>query len=260
MSLLGVLLSFSDAQADGEQSEEIVWVDLADGLHQASAWIVNPISSIKSEVVLLLVDPKKFPLSVSDARDHRRKRKSVKDLVELSDGIAGVNANFFGTEGEPLGLVLTNGKITNPLQQGGSLLTGVFQLKNGKASIVHRDNFSPEGVRLALQSGPRLIENSKLLKFKKSNGSTRRSGIAVTARGQILLFATRYRFPGARLEDIGEVLFRTKLEITDALNFDGGGSSQLFISPKASNNQIATVDIGGGDPVPIALTVKKSAK
>ena len=125
---------------------------------------------------------------------------------------------------------------------------------------MHRDKFSSKGVELGLQSGPRIIENSKILSFKKSNGSSRRSGIAITETGQVLLFATRYRFPGARLEDIGNILLRSGLGIKDALNFDGGGSSQLYLSSEASAGKVAEINISGGDSVPIALTFKKRSK
>ena len=236
-------------------ASNIVWVKQRDGLHLAQVFKESSANSFKTEIILLKVDLDRFKIGVADSRQHDKARDSVKSLVKKSGAFAGINANFYGTDSKPLGLVIQSAKALNPLQKGGSVLTGVFYIKDGKANIVHRDNFKVAGVDLAVQSGPRVISKGKLLSFKKSNGATRRSGVAVTKNNEIILFATRNRFPGARLEDIQKILSDPSIAVTDVLNLDGGGSSQFFIDKSFLKDSSADIKMSGGDSVPITLTV-----
>ena len=241
--------------------EALTWSQIDDGLFLSQDFVANSIAGFKTEIILLKINLDKYELKVSNANDFKKKRASVETLTKKAGGILGINANFYGKDNKPLGLIVSNGKIINKLQKGGSVLSGVFFLRNGKPYIAHRDRFSshpPSDTHLAVQSGPRIISNSKALKFKKSNGSTRRSGIAVTRNNrEVIIYATRNRFPGAKLEDIISVLGRPELKVTDVLNFDGGGSSQFYLSKDASPLLKAEINISGGDPVPIALVAKK---
>ena len=84
---------------------------------------------------------------------------------------------------------------------------------------------------------------------------SRRSGIALTNRGEVIIFATFLRFPGAALEQIQQMLLDPMLDISAALNLDGGGSSQLFVrkNPFSADDTFIT----GGDLVPAGLVVQK---
>ena len=157
---------------------------------------------------------------------------------------------------QPLGIIISDGKLTNRMHRGGSLLTGVFYLQKDKPQIVHRSQFIPaNNVRLALQAGPRLVEAGKPLQLKSPNAISRRSGIAVTKDGEIVMFATILRFPGASLQQIQDMLLDPRLAITDALNLDGGGSSQLFVRKNSALPE--ETFITGGDVVPVGLVVRR---
>jgi exopolysaccharide biosynthesis protein len=66
------------------------------------------------------------------------------------------------------------------------------------------------------------------------------------------------RFPGATLAQLQEMLLDPSLNVDDALNLDGGGSSQLFVE---KNLRIADETfISGGDVVPVGLIVKRRKK
>ncbi len=244
---------------------EIKWAKQAEGLYLGSTLISNPVSSFKSELVLLRINLDHFKLQVADSRQHGPSLNTVKALTLKNKAFAGINANFYGRNDKPLGLVISEGKTLNQLHRSGSVLTGVFYLVNNKPRIAHRDNFQKISPTLALQAGPRIISDKKKLSFKKSNGPTRRSGIAITSKNEIILYATKSRFPGARLEDIQDVFSMPTLAVTDVLNFDGGGSSQFYFSKstltgevsKKTNSSISEINISGGDPVPIALVVTK---
>jgi uncharacterized protein YigE (DUF2233 family) len=193
-------------------------------------------------------------LQVAEAQKKLSKPRSlVKELVLASGGFAGINANFFDPLGAPLGLVLPSSREANKkVQLGGKLLTGILYISNDAPFVISREEFKPDGVSLALQAGPILYKAGSRIEFKSPSQTSRRSGIAITKNEEFVMFATLLRFPGATLEDIQEVLSKTGLEIRDALNLDGGGSSQFYIKSTDSKEEVS---ISGGDEVPVALVV-----
>ena len=217
----------------------------------------NPL--LKSELFLIRFHPQDFELSVALAKDlTSNPTTNIKELVRKSSGVAGINASFFDQNRKPLGLIVSNNSTPiGVIQLGGKLLTGIFQVKEGHPSIVHRSEYSPEKVTLAIQAGPRLIAKKSLMKFSENEPYSRRSGIALTSTGEIILYATAVRFPGASLSDIQIALLNLGIPVTDALNFDGGGSSQMFAIPQ--NAQKEEIFVSGGDDIPVALIVKEKS-
>ena len=181
-------------------------------------------------------------------------------MTKTKHGIAGINAHFFGKKDEVLGLYHRASKreknnFASKLQLGGNLLTGILQIRSGKAEIIHRSKYElKDDISLAIQAGPRLISKGKKLELKPVQKRTRRSGVAVDANGHFLLFATLLRFPGASLQEIQDMLLSPSIAAVDALNLDGGSSSQLYI--RANKAISGDTFISGGDMVPTALIVR----
>lgn len=217
------------------------------------SWVIRP------EVFLLRFKPSKFRFHIIRALDLNRQAADVRSMTKSVSGIAGINANFFDENGHALGLIISQGKVEQPLQRGGKLLSGVFYLRASSPAIVHRDKFSASNVDLAIQAGPRLVEDGAAIPIASSRDeSSRRSGIAILKNGDIIIFATLLRFPGATLRDIQQMLLDPTLNVASALNLDGGGSSQLFMESLA-NQQEETL-ISGGDDVPVALVVSRARR
>lgn len=209
---------------------------------------------LKMEMYLLKINLEKMTLRAVDAATTLgEKKSSVSSLVKSQNGIAGINANFFDDNGRPLGVLISDTEMLSSIHKGGKLLTGVFQIKNGVPSIIHRNDFTPEMVSLAIQSGPRLVVDRKALPVYSNEQRSRRSGIALTRSGEIILFATILRFPGASLSEMQSALMRAGLDIRDAINLDGGGSSQFFFYKSIKNKE--EISISGGDDIPSALIV-----
>jgi uncharacterized protein YigE (DUF2233 family) len=210
-------------------------------------------SFVKSELYLLKIDPNFMTISGAHAPTHLGKKKdSVKSLVKIKRAVAGINANFFDTKNDTLGLLIIDTETLSPIHKGGKLLSGIFQIKQNTPSIISRSEFSPEMIDFALQSGPRLIINSEKLKINSGERS-RRSGIALTKNSERILFATKLRFPGATLEEIQSSLLDSNLGVISAINLDGGGSSQLFFYKDQDN--LKEISLSGGDDVTSALLV-----
>ncbi len=236
-------------------SRKLVWEDIEPGFSKLRYPVpVDDYQMISPEVLVLRFSPKRFLFRVVTAADVSANRTFVKNLTVQSEAIVGINANFFDPEGRPLGLVISGNKKLQELHRGGNLLTGVFAVRNQQPMVEHRADFKAMNVVEAFQAGPRLIIDGKATELSTPRSLSRRSGVAITTQGDVLLYVTTLRFPGVSLRQIQTMLLRPELSVADALNLDGGGSSQLYISPRG---QDAELHVSGGDEIPVALVVKR---
>ena len=241
-----------------EPASRFEWKTIERGFSFAKYELGNPNSVIRPEVFLLKFDLKNFdfqPAIATGTAGDGFTGDNVRNLTKLAGGIAGINANFFDQKGQPLGLVMIDNFTKHKIQRGGGVLTGVFFMRRGEAGIEHRDSFKDKDVTTAVQGGPRLVEDGKPIQLSTEDESSRRTGVAINKKGEVILYATVLRFPGASLRDIQTMLIDPQLEITHALNLDGGGSSQLFVEsfPSLQGETLIT----GGDNVPVALVAKR---
>lgn len=226
------------------------WRTLTDGIEFSTYRLEGDTSILRFELYLLRFDPKKIEIDI--ALPTVLGNSDIKTMAQDYDAKVGINANFFDNNGKTLGLVIKNGRQINKLHVGGQTLTGIFYIDDGNPAIVHRTEKIPETAELAIQSGPRLMLGGKLAKLSPSEYSTRRSGIATTQDEKIIVYSTLLRFPGATLAQIQQMLMSPELNIKDAINLDGGGSSQLFVdSSIAPNNE--EIFVSGGDNVTLGL-------
>ena len=266
--LLGAVILFGAAVrssfSQGEKNNitdsnaaDFTWVKLTDGIEFTTYHFINDANVIKQEIYLVRIDPRKIKTNVAIASDlNLPSRIDIKSISRYSNALVGINANFFDVEGKPLGLIIRDGKKLNKLHGGGKTLSGIFYIKNGLPGIVFRDMPLPANVTLAIQSGPRLVANGEKSKLVPSAHASRRSGVAVTYDKQIIIYATLLRFPGTTLEQVQDMLLLKELNIKDALNLDGGSSSQLYID-KSITTGGEEIFITGGDVVPVGLVFGK---
>jgi hypothetical protein len=230
------------------------WKQVTEGLEYSKMSLPASGSFVKSDLYLLKIDLELVRISGVHAPTHLGKKKSsVKSMVQAKNALAGINANFFDTKDDPLGVLVIDTEVFSLVHKGGRLLSGIFQIKQNIPSIISRNDFAPEMIKLAVQSGPRLIVNSEKSRISTQEPRSRRSGIAITEGGSVIMFATQLRFPGATLEEIQSTLLDSGLGIHSALNLDGGGSSQLFFYENEEKSR--EISISGGDEVPSALLV-----
>ncbi len=159
-----------------------------------------------------------------------------------------INGGYFDGSGHSMGLRVSQKKQSSPLRRAD---WGVFWVKNGRAHLSHTRDFDaktrPEE---ALQCGPRLVVKGKITDLKPQ--MSRRSGVGIDARGRVVLAVA----DGAlSLADWAQVWSaKDGLSCRDALNLDGGPSSQLAFENK--NRRISSENVPGGWPVPDALVIR----
>jgi uncharacterized protein YigE (DUF2233 family) len=145
-----------------------------------------------------------------------------------------VNGGFYSKENNHLGLFIANYDIISE-QIKSSTLNGFLSIKS--KDVIIDSKFTENNPRIALQSGPMLMQNSLPLALEISNDEPNRRIVAGTTIDNKLIFLAVYRdgsiYQGPLLEQLPKIidLFiqKTGIKIVNAINLDGGSAS-MFIS------------------------------
>lgn len=211
------------------------------------AFSQGPISYFKTQqpaVHYFKMDPRSVKIDILlsaeglTASEFRKRHQSV--LV--------INGGFFDVNGKSMGLMIRHGVEANPLRQNS---WPIFLLGGKEAKtpfIVPREEWQKNqkkygNVQLALQVGPRLVVEGKIQSFKESL-SDKRSAIGITKEGQLIIAMSQSPL---WLKDWATLLSRY---CVNAMNLDGGGSSQISFHDKG-----ISINIDGDTPVPNAISV-----
>lgn len=236
---------------------EIAWEPIGTDLEQANAKL-NPGSVFSASAVLLRSSLTNYRLQVLRAADFGWKRANVRAMCREAGASACINSNFFDEQGRALGLVISRGIIQQKMHRGGGTLTGVAFVTPKSIGIAHRDAFSPEGVIEATQAGPRVLDDGQAVSgLKESSFRTNLSGMCLDQQGRVVLYRVSAGVFGASLPLLQRLLLSSGVACVDALNFDGGGSSQLYISGEIPGHAGAVREesFPGRDEVPVALAL-----
>ncbi|MCC6934009.1 MAG: phosphodiester glycosidase family protein [Deltaproteobacteria bacterium] len=256
-SISSVLACICSSTALGQNLQtdavDVRWQNVRPGLSMSVYPLSSPPLYIGSEILLFKIDLSFLMANLALAQDLGQPLSDVETMTLNANGIIGINANFFDPEGRALGLILKDYKIIQKLY-GIKKYGGIFYIKDNKPGLVNKLEELPADTLLAFQAFPRLIYKSQPIAINSSGVATRRSGIAITKSNEIIIYLTRLRFPGATLNQVQQMLLDPRLEITDALNLDGGGSSQLFLSSELNSHE--EILVTGGDKIPVALIFK----
>ncbi len=218
-----------------------------------------------SRMTAVRLQPRRF-----DVRLHWRKKSAwfaPLDLEGLGRELGAaviLNAGYYDAAGRPLGYFRSNGKVFNSrvLYRGrgialhfGALFT-VGQ-KEGEVRIVPRQKFRDARVREAFQAGPLLVRDGEpvpgLGRYREYRRAVRRTVIGLDARGRLLVLVSEGETRGISWCELQEFLVRPErrggLGVVDAMNLDGGASSQLWVRTGGSGVHIP------GRTVPAFLTI-----
>ncbi|MEZ4753113.1 MAG: phosphodiester glycosidase family protein [Bdellovibrionota bacterium] len=249
---LSLIISFYALPAN---AEKFTWEKIAEDLELGKTEISEGLLR-SGKIVMLRTTLTKYRPEVIIARNFDKQTSNVKFLANKSKAVAAINANFFDEQNEPLGLVIHRGQQLNPIHSGGRTLTGILKIGRNQLSIVHRNSFRPERVVEAIQAGPRLIvDNEPVAKLNKP--SNRRAGVCIDAQNRFIIFTFIGNFLGITHEELQAFLLGKSIQCKDALNLDGGGSTQLYISDKIPNpiKKFKGIYLPGTDDVPVALAL-----
>lgn len=226
----------------------LVWTTLAPGLQYAQ---IKTISGFFSGVIYAFkINLNNYQLDLGLAYDMQRPLATVEQLAKASGAMIAVNGGFFTPTLQPVGLRVKQGKLRSPIKQ--ISWWGVFYVdKHNHAHIVSQKQYdSSTGAQFAIQSGPRLVVHGQIPSLKP--GVAYRTALGITRSGQVVIVATDNVLMTtdqlARIMSASE--YAGGLNCVDALNLDGGSSTQMYAQVGNLN-----LNVPGFSPVADAVLV-----
>jgi uncharacterized protein YigE (DUF2233 family) len=200
------------------------WQNLATGIDYTNI----PVNSTGGKIHAFKIDLKQYRLSLARATDNGSKSANVAALAMQSGGVIAINGGFFDPFHTPLGLRIEKGQLLNPIRP--ISWWGVFYtLNNNRAYMTSMKNFTLNpSIDFAIQSGPRLIVEGTIPPLKDSYAS--RSALCINHQGKVIISITEN--VAVTPEVFASLLKKSTnqggLGCYNALNLDGGSSSQLY--------------------------------
>ena len=168
------------------------------------------------------LDLRALEMNLVTAQELDLSHASIKDFSKTKHAYISINGGFFDHNFKPLGLRIQKGAQKSPLKA--ISWWGIFYIKGNKAHISDRHSFEEDpDIDFALQSGPRLLINGKIPKLKP--GHAERSALCIRKDGKVIIAVTDNQ--ALLTQELAEALKAPPLNCIDALNLDGGSSSQL---------------------------------
>jgi uncharacterized protein YigE (DUF2233 family) len=225
-------------------SVETTWQTLAPGLERRA---YRPGGEYAlTQFVALRIDPALYTFRAHYRPAQPLNLQSWRDL--LQGAVAIINANFFDPQGNALGILVADGvTFGQPFPGYG----GMLQVQNGQVRV--RSNivepYMGEPLEQAVQAFPMLVTNGQASYFNtQGDRISRRTVAGQDSFGRIVLITTS-SFIGMRLVDLSSYLSTSDLDLVNAVNLDGGGSTMMAI------NVPTQFQILSFDAVPVVLAV-----
>ncbi len=200
-------------------------------------------------VEALRIDPRAHRIEVVLATEIGEKAATARAFAAATHAKVVVNGGFFDPALRPVGLRMSGGKKV--AGQRSETLGALAVTDRGIAIVPGTEIAGLEGVRELVQCGPRLVVAGSPNRLKPQ--ISRRTVAGVDRAGRLVLLVTR---EGAyEASALGRLLADPESEggygLVDALNLDGGGSTQLHAEAGGT-----IIDVGGATGVADALVVR----
>lgn len=149
---------------------------------------------------------------------------AVTEYTEKTAALIAVNGGFFDHNYKPLGLRITARHKKIPLKS--ISWWGVFYIEHNRPHVISMKAFQNNNqIDFAIQSGPRLLIKQQIPELK--SGIAERSALGITKDNKIIIVVTE-NAPLSTTK-LAEIMRASPLNCQDAINLDGGGSSQLNV-------------------------------
>ena len=209
---------------------EPAWKNVADGIQYKKVVVDKKVTTEKSFppdlIHMLQIDTLKYKLGVITAKQFGMTNTDVKTMAGMAGALIVMNGGYFTPEYDSLGLLVQNGQVLNKLKW--TNWWHVFQMNNYKPMIVTKQDWKlAKEIEMAIEAGPRLIVDGNIQGGLKP-GIAERSAIGITTDGRVIIAATEgYQ---VSLSEFAQALRDN--DCYNALNLDGGGSTQLYAKMK----------------------------
>lgn len=186
---------------------------------------------------------KEFTLKVVDQGNNQETRKytNLRDAMEKTGCVAGVNGGFYGADFKALGVVYENGVRIAPYVNSNrsGLATGVLWSGTGGIHIVRRHEFKGgAGVKQALQTGPMLISNATTVPGLSDAKWRPRTFVLTDWKGTWMIGTSSFVSLAALSEILDSPSVFSEMTVNRAINLDGGKSTGFYM--KSSDGKVTS--------------------
>lgn len=197
------------------------WEHLSPGIEYQD--LQGSIMTPWSHVHVFRIDLSINKFALVSAKNLAMNNASAVQFAKQSDALISINGGFFDKDFKPLGLRINNKQLENPLKR--ISWWGIFMIKNNTPTITNVRHFDmDDSIDFAIQSGPRLLIKGKIPSLK--DGVAERTALGITAKGKVIILVSANNT--MTTEQLARLLKSPPLNCVDAINLDGGSSSQLF--------------------------------
>jgi len=162
--------------------------------------------------------------------DNPTGNEDLASVMRRLRGLAGVNGGYFDPQNAPVGLLISDGKLSAPFRKA-RLLSGVLVAAKGRVELLRAAEYSSrKTATAALQCGPFLVDSGTAVSGLNNTKPARRTFVLTTGSDRV---AIGFSSP-VTLAQLGEILATARLapdlKIQRALNLDGGSSSAFWFA------------------------------
>ncbi len=228
-TVFGVLLSLFIGSVHADE-----WLKLAPGVEYQDLHVGS--LTYWSHVHAFKIDLERNELDLVMASGLAQAQASAHEFLNQSKALIAINGGFFDQNFQPLGLRISNQRQHNPLKS--ISWWGIFYTKNRLPHITSLHDFKQDTqIDFAVQAGPRLLIHGKIPQLKP--GIAERSALGITASGQVIMIVTENSPMSTTW--LAEKMKAPPLNCIDALNLDGGSSSQLYAHIESFTINVASI-------------------
>jgi exopolysaccharide biosynthesis protein len=162
--------------------------------------------------------------------DNPTGKDNLASIMRREKCLAGANGGYFDPEDQPVGLMISDGKVIAPLRKA-RLLSGVMLVSNGQLQLLRTAEYSSKRKpTAALQCGPFLVDRGQPVPGLNDTRPARRTFILTGAADRAAIgFCS-----GVTLAQLAKILATPELapglKTQRALNLDGGSSSAFWFA------------------------------
>ena len=197
------------------------WKTISTGMEYQDL-VVNPLIPW-AHIHAFRIDLKDYQLDLITAKDLSKRQASINELARKSHAVLAINGGFFDGAYRPLGLRIYQQQEHNPVKR--ISWWGIFLIKDHTANIISSREYERDThIQFAIQSGPRLIIDGSIPHLKP--GLAERSALGITRRKKLIVLVTDNAL--ITTTELAHLMKSSPLNCENALNLDGGSSSQLY--------------------------------
>lgn len=167
------------------------------------------------------IDLARYSLNLVSSHELSQPNATVEQFVHQTHGLLAVNGGFFDQAYHSIGLRIQQKQKINPYKP--ISWWSIFWIKNHVPHITKKP-LPDANVDFAIQAGPRLIINGKIPHLKP--GIADRTALGFTRHQRVIVLTTHNTL--ITTTELAHILKSPPLNCIQALNLDGGSSTQLY--------------------------------